>query len=313
MNLGEARKNFIKGYFSVNDRQKKTVSAYGADMKQFSTFAGEVTDLATLRNKHIEDWASDLKEKAYSPASIRRKLVVLKVFFSYWVRDGLLSESPFWRVKISVGKIVQLPRTLTECELKGLLAEPVVVPDNLSESRIRPSSRDFLRVRNNAIVELLFATGMRACELSAIDITDFKAGDSSFRIQGKGRKERMVYIVDDVTSRVQADYARIRHYVQVDSPALFVNASGTRLSPQGIANVICALRRKRGIERHITPHMLRHTVATFLLRNGVDIRIVQEFLGHASIVTTQRYTHVAKEHLISELQARHPSIDLRKS
>ncbi|MGH9948961.1 MAG: tyrosine-type recombinase/integrase [Pyrinomonadaceae bacterium] len=312
MNLGEARKNFIKGYFSVNDRQKKTVSTYGSDMKQFVIFAGEVTELGTLRNKHIEDWAFYLKEKDYSPASIRRKLVVLKVFFAYWVRDGFLTESPFWRVKISVGKIVQLPRTLTESEVKGLLTQQIVIPDELSKAGVRPSSRDFLRLRNNAIVELLFATGMRACELSAIDITDFKAGDSSIRIQGKGRKERMVYIVDNVTARVQAAYSGIRLGVQVDSPALFVNASGTRLSPQGIANVICSLRRKSGIERHITPHMLRHTVATFLLRNGVDIRIVQEFLGHASIVTTQRYTHVAKEHLISELQARHPSLDLRK-
>lgn len=312
MNLGEARRNFIKGYFSVNDRQKKTVSAYGSDTKQFVIFAGEVTELAALRNKHIEDWASDLKEKAYSPASIRRKLVVLKVFFAYWVRDGLLTESPFWRVKISIGKIVQLPRTLTESEVKGLLAQQIVIPDKSSKPGVPPSSRDFLRLRNNAIVELLFATGMRACELSAIDITDFQAGDSSFRIVGKGGKERMVYIVDDVTSRVQTAYAQIRRNVQVSSTALFVNASGTRLSPQGVANVIGSLRRKSGIERHITPHMLRHTVATFLLRNGVDIRIVQEFLGHASIVTTQRYTHVAKEHLISELQAHHPSLDLRK-
>lgn len=310
MNLGEAIRSFIKGYFSVNDRQKKTIAAYGSDMKQFSIFVGEVTELATLRNKHIEDWASDLKKKAYSPASIRRKLVVLKVFFAYWVRDGLLIESPFWRVRISVGKIVQLPRTLTEWEVKGLLSRHATVPDAFPTTGIRPSSRDFLRLRNNAIVELLFATGMRACELSAIDVTDFKIGDSSFRIQGKGRRERMVYIVDSVTAHVLAAYTRIRLEVQVDFPALFVNASGTRLSTQGIANVIASLRDKSGIERHITPHMLRHTVATLLLRNGVDVRIVQEFLGHASIVTTQRYTHVTKEHLISELQARHPSLDL---
>ena len=93
--------------------------------------------------------------------------------------------------------------------------------------------------------------------------------------------------------------------------ALFLNASGERLSTQGMANVIAQFRRDAGIERHVTPHMLRHTVATLLLRNGVDIRVVQEFLGHASIATTQRYTHIAKEHLIGVLRKHHPSLGLR--
>ena len=96
-----------------------------------------------------------------------------------------------------------------------------------------------------------------------------------------------------------------------ESAALFLNAAGARLSTQGIANIIGQFRRDAGIERHITPHMLRHTVATLLLRNGMDIRVVQEFLGHASIATTQRYTHVVKEHLIGELRKRHPSLSLR--
>ena|SRR2546429_241656 len=90
-----------------------------------------------------------------------------------------------------------------------------------------------------------------------------------------------------------------------------MNASGERLSTQGMANVIAQFRRDAGIERHVTPHMLRHTVATLLLRNGVDIRVVQEFLGHASIATTQRYTHIAKEHLIGVLRKHHPSLVLR--
>jgi len=96
-----------------------------------------------------------------------------------------------------------------------------------------------------------------------------------------------------------------------DSPALFLNSSRQRLSTQGIANIIAQFRKDAGIERNITPPMLRHTVATLLLRNGVDIRVVQEFLGHASIATTQRYTHVAKEHLIGVLRKSHPSLGLR--
>lgn len=102
-----------------------------------------------------------------------------------------------------------------------------------------------------------------------------------------------------------------RARVRAESPALFVNTSGGRLSTQGITNIIAKLRRQARIRRHVTPHMLRHTVATLLLRNGVDIRVVQEFLGHASIATTQRYTHVSKEHMVRVLRKRHPSLSLR--
>jgi site-specific recombinase XerD len=103
----------------------------------------------------------------------------------------------------------------------------------------------------------------------------------------------------------------MRSHIALDNPALFLNVTGGRLSTQGIANIISQFRKDAGIERHITPHMLRHTVATLLLRNGVDIRVVQEFLGHASIATTQRYTHVTKDHLVQVLRERHPSLALR--
>lgn len=99
--------------------------------------------------------------------------------------------------------------------------------------------------------------------------------------------------------------------IETESSALFLNATGNRLSTQGIAKIVSQLRQDGGIKRNVTPHMVRHTVATLLLRNGVDIRIVQEFLGHASIATTQRYVHIVKEHLIRELRNRHPSLNLR--
>lgn len=111
--------------------------------------------------------------------------------------------------------------------------------------------------------------------------------------------------------QIQRTHAEARARIETDSRALFVNASGGRLSTQGMTNVIARLRREARIRRHVTPHMLRHTVATLLLRNGVDIRVVQEFLGHASIATTQRYTHVSKEHMVRVLRKRHPSLNLR--
>jgi len=121
------------------------------------------------------------------------------------------------------------------------------------------------------------------------------------------------FAVDEASLRLQRDHLTLRGQIQTRCPALFLNFVGNRLSTQGITNVISELRKDAKIERHVTPHMLRHTVATLLLRNGVDIRVVQEFLGHSSIATTQRYTHISKEHLISVLKTSHPSFNLRSN
>jgi integrase/recombinase XerD len=247
--------------------------------------------------------------------------VVLKVFCSYWMRRGELGESPFWRVKLSLGRVEQLPRALSELEMKTLLVQAgrneqsnTIQRKPYVLSRPRESSRPFHRyrnLRNLALVDLLFATGVRVGEVSALDVADFNVEESTFRIHGKGGRHRMAFIVDQETIRIQREHLKARSQLGPKSEALFINAARGRLSTQGIANVISQFRQAAGLERHITPHMLRHTVATLLLRNGVDIRVVQEFLGHASIATTQRYTHVAKDHLIGVLQKHHPSLRLR--
>lgn len=158
----------------------------------------------------------------------------------------------------------------------------------------------------------MFATGMRVGEVSALDLTDFVVSESCFRVHAKGGRFGLAFVVDDQTVNIQQRHLEMRLHIDSDSPALFLNASDARLSTQGIANIIAKFQEEAGISRHVTPHMLRHTVATLLLRNGVDIRVVQELLGHASIATTQRYTHVAKEHLIGVLRKHRPSFGLRK-
>lgn len=160
-------------------------------------------------------------------------------------------------------------------------------------------------------MDLLFATGMRVGEVSALNVQDFFMRESVFRVKGKGGRDRLAVVVDEETMHIQRKYLEARVRIESRSPALFLNPSGLRLTTQGIANVIAQLREGAGIERRVMPHMLRHTVAMLLLRNGVDIRIVQEFLGHASIATTQRYTHVTKEHLIGVLRKRYPSLGMR--
>lgn len=321
MQLSQACNKFVIGYFSTNERTKKTKAAYCSDLTQFKVFAGEDLLLKSLSGTVIERWCAHLRQHAYSPTSIRRKMVVLKVFCSYWVRKGSLRESPFWRVKLSYGRVEQLPRALSAHEIRKLLSQ---ARKNNSSAKtlshdksathldlLRASSSAYRSLRNLALVDLLFATGLRVGEVSSLNIQDFFMKESVYRIKGKGGRDRLAVVVDEETVRVQRKYLEARAQIETRSPALFLNSSGMRLTTQGIANVIAQLREAAGIKRHVTPHMLRHTVATLLLRNGVDIRIVQEFLGHASIATTQRYTHVTKEHLIGVLRKRHPSIRMR--
>lgn len=321
MQLTQAIAEFINGHFSTHDRSKKTRYAYSLDLEQFVAFAGKEFALDQLSGVLIEQWAANLRSKGYSPASMRRKIVVLKVFCSYWLRRGVLNESPFWRVKLSLGRIEQLPRSLSEREIKTLLVQAGRVDESGEIQRKGPalakrrelsgSFGNYRSLRNLALIDLLFATGMRVGEASALDINDFNVMESVFRIKGKGGRHRLAYIVDKETIRIQRSHLELRASFESESKALFINAARERLSTQGIANVITAFRQEAGLERNITPHMLRHTVATLLLRSGVDIRVVQEFLGHASIATTQRYTHIAKDHLIGVLRKHHPSLRLR--
>ncbi len=325
MQLNQASSEFLSGYFSTHERSKKTEAAYRSDMAQFRAFATNELKISALDSSIIERWAAHLRQEDYSPASIRRKIVVLKVFCSYWVRKGDLKESPFWRVKLSIGRIEQLPRALTEQEMRALLRRAGLdysitldissSPEDTLQSPVKwkASSCDYRALRNLALIDLLFATGIRVGEASALDVRDFFVREAAFRVQGKGGRDRLAFIVDEETVRIQRAHLEARGNIETESPALFINTSCQRLSTQGITNVVARLRREARIKRHVTPHMLRHTVATLLLRNDVDIRVVQEFLGHASIVTTQRYTHVTKEHMVRVLRKRHPSLSLRAS
>lgn len=323
MRLNQASTEFLRGYFSTHERSKKTEAAYRSDLAQFRGFATEELALSALDGSMIERWAAHLRQEEYSPASVRRKIVVLKVFCSYWVRRGELHESPFWRVKLSIGRVEQLPRALTEREIRSLLkrawldySTTLSAQDGLeaaSQSLWKASSIDYRVLRDLALIDLLFATGIRVGEASALDIRDFFVREAAFRVHGKGGRDRLAFVVDEETVSIQRVHLEARRSIKTESQALFVNALGKRLSTQGITNVIARLRRAARVKRHVTPHMLRHTVATLLLRNGVDIRVVQEFLGHASIATTQRYTHVTKEHMVRVLRKRHPSLILRAS
>jgi len=313
LSLDQATLEFLRGYFATHERADKTIRAYKSDLCQFKAFVGTRLLLTSITSETIESWSSHLKSRNYAPASVRRKVVALRVLVSYWMRKGIIRESPFWRVQLSYGRTEQLPRSLTEREIHMLLAtarQVVGSPENMKVglSGPTPTSAGYKAIRNLAIVELLFATGMRVGEVSGLTLSDYVSDEAAFTVCGKGGVHRLAFVVDHFSLSVLQQYIKLRLSINVTSSALFLNHCGGKLSTQGIANLLSKLGSKANLGRHITPHMLRHTVATLLMRNGVDIRVVQEFLGHASIATTQRYTHVSKEHLKSVLRRQHPSL-----
>jgi site-specific recombinase XerD len=148
---------------------------------------------------------------------------------------------------------------------------------------------------------------MRVGELVSLRLKDWREDDQSFVVQGKGDRQRLAILPDDRSVAAVQAYLPKRRALQVGQDALLLNAAGRPLSTQGVARVLDRFAHQAGVPTHVTPHMIRHTVATLLLRHGADIRVVQEVLGHTSITTTQRYTHVSKEHLMETLRAHHPS------
>lgn len=252
MQLNQACTKFFGGYFSTNERTKKTKEAYLSDLTQFCVFAGEGLPLKALSGSLVERWCAHLRWQEYSPASIRRKMVVLKVFCSYWVRKGSLRESPFWRVKLSYGRVEHLPRALSAREMRKLLSQArrnnySAAPSLNGEvatqgDSLRASSPEYRSLRNLALVDLLFATGLRVGEVSSLNVQDFFMRESVFRVKGKGGRHRLAVVVDEETVRVQRKYLETRARIETRSPALFLNSSGMRLTTQGIANVIARLR-----------------------------------------------------------------------
>ncbi len=158
-----------------------------------------------------------------------------------------------------------------------------------------------------AIVEIMFATGIRVGELVSLRLRDWSEEDSAFIVMGKGCRQRLAVMPDERSKRALKEYLIRRQALNLGHDSLFPNSSGKKLSTQGVARVLLVLGTTAALETKVTPHMIRHTTATLLLRCGADIRIVQEVLGHASIVTTQRYTHVSKDDLLSTLRLRHPN------
>lgn len=298
---------FVRHYFLLHIRSPKTQAAYRSDLCQFGGSLPRGQTINAISADDIERWLNRLKNMGYAPASLRRKLATLRVFFRFLVRQDVLQCTPMANVSIDLGRSRRLTRSLPLSDVDRLLRPGRRQLPKGTNPRFRGWPQ-YLRLRNQTILELLFSTGLRVGELVSLTEASVSMSEGLLRVRGKGGRERLAFLVDVPLRRALGCYLRVRRSAPSRSPSLFLNCRGGSLSTQGVANLIAAAAERAGIASHVTPHMLRHTIATALLRNGADIRLVQEFLGHASIATTQRYTHVAKEHLMQTLLLVHPNI-----
>lgn len=297
LTLDQSIAQFLAGYFATHERSPKTVTAYTLDLRQFRAFVPRRATLRSLRPEHIEEWSAQLKTDGYATASIRRKLASVRSFFAYWVRKRVIPYSPLSGIKIELAASRVLPNFLTLEEVSAILD---------AAHRCWNDNRGFLTLRNLAIIEVMFATGLRVGELVSLRVSDFRPVERSLLIRGKGRRERLAFFVEPTSFERITSYVATRTTTPATTEALFLNTYGHAMSTQTVATVIRTLCRHAGLAKRVTPHTFRHTVATLLLRNGADLRVVQEILGHASITMTQRYTHVAKEHVRGALERHHP-------
>lgn len=294
MNAQQAIAEFLQHGHAVRNLSDRTLRAYQSDLSQFHGHM-DGADMSAVTPEQLEVYLEKLGTGPYRDTSIRRKVAAIKVFFRFLEEQGVVSESPARKLKIKKPVENRVPTVLSTREIRALLAAPKEQIAELSGGRDHsPGGRNryFCSVRDNLILELLFSTGIRIGELVALDIMDVDLERKQIRITGRGTRGRSVnVIVGDVLNSLM-QYLELRHERPVETKALFVGRSGTRLTIYSIENIFKKHVRLAEIKRHVTPHSLRHTMAAGLVSSGIDIREIQEILGHASILSTQVYARL---------------------
>lgn len=277
----------------------KTIKAYVIDLNQFINFMEENSFEVSRAN--ISVYIIHL-HKLHKPKSIKRKIACLKAFFSYLEYEEILDNNPFKKINVKFQEPYLLPRTIPINILQGILSCAYQEASSLDLTQYKLNAI----LRDIAVLELLFATGLRVSELCSLKKNDIDLINQTLRVTGKGARERIVQIVNaDVLEALTAYYQHFLDTIQ-QSGFFFVNRLKRRLSEQSVRFMINNYVEKAGISLHITPHMFRHSFATLLLEEDVDIRYIQKLLGHSSITTTQIYTHVTSAKQKDILATKHP-------
>ena len=268
---------------------RHTLRGYATDLAEFRNFLSHegLGDLADADPRAIRAWLVRLHDRKLAKSSIARKLATVRSCFRFLARLGVVEFNPARQVR-SPRLPKRLPSFLPKDESKGLLDAEV--------------ERSEAGLRDHALLELLYATGLRVAECCGLDLDDVERRRGAVRVMGKGGKERVVPAGDAALGAIDA-WLSVRGEGR---GALFTNSRGGRLGTRSVHRIVKRRARAAGIDRRVTPHTLRHTFATHMLGEGADLRLIQELLGHSRLTTTQRYTHVSPEHLMKVYDSAHP-------
>lgn len=278
---------------------EKTLKAYRIDLAQF--LAGiSCLDVREITPALLENYIANLHQK-YKPKTVKRKIASLKALFHYFEYREIIDRNPFSKVQIRFREPVILPKTIPLHTVETFLST-IYQQHAAAETQYQWKNT----LRDMAVIELLFATGMRISELCTLKMNDVNLYDRYILIYGKGSKERKIQIGNEDVSHVLTTYKKAFEEKMRDCNHFFVNQAGRALSDQSVRRMINKYTSLAAIEQHITPHMFRHTFATSLLEADVDIRYIQEMLGHSSINITEVYTHVAMAKQRDILVSKHP-------
>lgn len=298
--------DIIKDYLTFCRSQKrldsKTLKAYSIDLKQFAAFLtpNYVNNVSLINREVLENFIAFL-HNSYKPKTVKRKLASLKAFFHFLEYRDFIEINPFNKMQIRFREPLLLPKTIPLHTIELFLSTIYSSHANAkTDFQKRQTARDI------AVIELLFATGMRISELCSLKYKDIDLYDRVVRIYGKGAKERQLQICNDCVISALENYICIYQTTPKDDNYFFINTSGARMSEQSVRNMIVKYCNLAGISQHITPHMFRHSFATLLLEEDVDIRYIQEMLGHSSINVTEIYTHVSMAKQKNILMTKHP-------
>lgn len=304
MLITEGIDRFIKSIEVERNLSLKTRKAYLCDLRLFENWFGRADYINKISTDTIRSYLVYINNGLhYQGTTVRRKISVLRNFFSYLEDEDLITKSPMRKIKTRFRVQQKLPRVLSLEEARIFLSIPLLEKQKVETGNMGNSvnmSRQMKAkiervIRDRAIIELLFATGMRIGELVGLNVDDIDMERGTALVLGKGDKERIVYFCSKATKNALKEYLDIRMRIGNEPKAFFLNRFDTRLSATSIEKLFRNYQQKTGITKRVTPHSMRHTMATMLLDNGADIRVVQEILGHASISTTQIYTNVSLE------------------
>lgn len=273
----------------------RTVEAYGRDLGKWADFAARRGRASPdqVERVDITDFLEELRASGLSDRSVARATASLRGFQRFMVEEGIIDRLPAADLPYP-RQLRRLPRVLTQNEARSLLEQPII--------------EDPGGLRDRAILETLYGTGIRISELTGLDIEDLDLGECEMRVLGKGSRERVVPLGEAAVVSLREYLARGRPRMAKSRQqrALFLNRRGGRLTRQGVWGRVRYYAERVGLEDKMTPHTLRHSCATHLLENGADLRYIQELLGHASVSTTQVYTHVSRGRLREVYMSAHP-------